>query len=210
LSDLDPELYRTILVRAKRQLRQRMSALRRAIPEPALAERNRRLCERIVLADWFSGARSIGLFWPIAGNNEVDLRPVDAHARSLDKRLFYPFMARQGETLRTGFRLLENPLELADHGHGFLEPGLRAPEAQRGDMDVIVVPALAVTPGGHRLGYGAGFYDVTLPDFCPPGRAVIVAFDFQLLGELPIAEFDFACHRVVTDQREFECSAPPA
>ena len=186
-----------------------MSALRRAIPDRALAERNRRLCERIVLADWFEQAHSIGLFWPMAGRNEVDLRTIDARARALDKRLFYPFMADAGAALRTGFRLVDDPAELAERGRGFLEPLPDAPEAERGDLDVILVPALAVARDGHRLGYGAGFYDATLPDFAPPARSVIVAFDFQLLGELPTAEHDFACDRVVTDARELECARAP-
>ena len=68
---------------------------------------------------------------------------------------------------------------------------------------MIFVPALAVAPNGHRVGYGAGFYDATLPGFCPPARAVVVAFDFQLLGEVPSSEQDFACDLVLTDKREF-------
>ncbi len=64
-----------------------------------------------------------------------------------------------------------------------------------------MVPALAVTDTDHRLGYGRGFYDVTLPDFCPPALSVVVAFDFQLLAELPVLEHDVACEVVVTDAR---------
>ena len=51
--------------------------------------------------------------------------------------------------------------------------------------DVVVVPALAVAADGHRVGYGIGFYDATLPDVCPPAAAVMVAFGFQLLAEVP-------------------------
>ena len=68
-------------------------------------------------------------------------------------------------------------------------------------VDLIVVPALAVAPTGHRLGYGGGFYDVMLPDFCPPATAVVVAFDFQLVAELPAEPHDVACALVVTDAR---------
>jgi 5-formyltetrahydrofolate cyclo-ligase len=63
------------------------------------------------------------------------------------------------------------------------------------------VPALAVSPDGHRLGYGAGFYDATLPDFRPPGTAIAVVFDFQVLVELPVLSHDVACDVIVTDRR---------
>jgi 5-formyltetrahydrofolate cyclo-ligase len=68
----------------------------------------------------------------------------------------------------------------------------------------LIVPALAVASDGHRLGYGSGFYDATLPDFCPPGRALVVAFDFQLLGELPVTSGDVASQCIVTDRRVLE------
>jgi len=63
------------------------------------------------------------------------------------------------------------------------------------------VPALAVASSGHRLGYGSGFYDATLPDFCPPALSIVVAYDFQLLAELPVSAHDIACDIVVTDAR---------
>jgi len=63
------------------------------------------------------------------------------------------------------------------------------------------VPALAVDPRGHRIGYGAGFYDRALPRFVPPAAAIVVAFDFQLVAEVPETPLDFAAAWVVTDTR---------
>src|SRR5204863_7612630 len=110
----------------------------------------------------------------------------------------------QGETVRTGFRFVADVQEMRESERGFLEPPPNAPDAAPGELDLVLVPALGATPEGHRLGYGAGFYDVTLPEFCPAARSVIVAFDFQMLGELPVSELDFACDAVVTDKRAFE------
>ena len=66
------------------------------------------------------------------------------------------------------------------------------------------MPALQVDDRGHRIGYGAGFYDRTLPRFAPPARAVVVAFDFQLIPEVPVTEGDVALDIVVTDERVIE------
>ncbi|MGC4094255.1 MAG: 5-formyltetrahydrofolate cyclo-ligase [Polyangiaceae bacterium] len=57
---------------------------------------------------------------------------------------------------------------------------------------------------GQRLGYGAGFYDVTLPDFVPPAQSLIVAYDFQLLSEIPSLPHDVPGQFVVTDARLLE------
>jgi 5-formyltetrahydrofolate cyclo-ligase len=103
--------------------------------------------------------------------------------------------------VRSALRLTRSSDELALRGGRFVEPPPDAPEAGRGDVDIVVVPALAVAANGHRLGYGAGFYDAALPDFRPPALAVVVAFDFQLLAEVPTLPHDVPCDIVVTDTR---------
>jgi 5-formyltetrahydrofolate cyclo-ligase len=152
----------------------------------------------------FVGARSVGLFWPMEERAEVDVRALDQAAREGGKAVFYPYMDRVGDVFRTGFRSVSHPEELAPRGAGFAEPRPEAPTAMRGDIDLIVVPALAVSAAGHRIGYGRGYYDVTLPDFCPPAVSVAVAFSFQLLLELPHTENDVRCEFVVTDERTLD------
>jgi 5-formyltetrahydrofolate cyclo-ligase len=101
----------------------------------------------------------------------------------------------------TGFALCGATNELTAQSGRFLSPPPTAPRAKRGEIDLILVPALAVSANGHRLGYGRGYYDVTLPDFRPPALCVVVAFDFQLLAELPELAHDVASDVVVTDAR---------
>jgi 5-formyltetrahydrofolate cyclo-ligase len=56
-----------------------------------------------------------------------------------------------------------------------------------------------VASDGTRLGFGSGFYDATLPEFCPPALAVAAVYHFQLLGELPLEGHDVRCARIVTE-----------
>jgi 5-formyltetrahydrofolate cyclo-ligase len=86
-------------------------------------------------------------------------------------------------------------------GFGFREPSLDDPEAVRGEVEAVVVPALAADPSGHRIGYGAGYYDRTLPRFAPPAVAVAVVFDFQLVAEVPTTDGDVRVDWIVTDTR---------
>src|SRR6478609_3619357 len=186
---------------AKHELRKRMRALRGAHPTEALRTRSRALVTRALSLSIFQDARGVGLFFPMEDRKEVDLRELDGEARRLGKRVYYPFLERRGEAIVSGLRLTASLDELAERGSRFLEPAPDAPEAARGDVDVLFVPALAVSPNGHRLGYGAGFYDSLLPDVCPPGVAVAVAYDFQLLADLPARPHDVACGVVLTDAR---------
>jgi 5-formyltetrahydrofolate cyclo-ligase len=108
---------------------------------------------------------------------------------------------------RTGFRLTQAVSDLCDRGRKFVEPDPEAPIAAAGDVDFVLVPALAADARGHRIGYGAGYYDATLGDLCPPAQAWIVVFEFQLLAELPIEKHDLACCRLFTEKRSLDCTA---
>lgn len=65
--------------------------------------------------------------------------------------------------------------------------------------DVVVVPAVAFSRDGHRLGQGGGWYDRFLARVRPDCRTVGVAFREQLVDELPLEPHDVALDRVVTD-----------
>ena len=187
---------------AKRELRKRMRALRTAHPTEALRLRSAALVQRALALPVFRAASAVALFFPMQERKEVDLRELDAEARRQGKRVYYPFLEPRGDALVSGLRLTQSLDDLQERGRQFFEPSPSAPIAARGDVDVLFVPALGVAPSGHRLGYGAGFYDSLLPDVCPPAKAVAVAFDFQLLVELPTLPHDVACDLVLTDARD--------
>src|SRR4029077_7939559 len=118
-------------------------------------------------------------------------------------RVAYPAIDRETRSLH--FRFVSDPESMVDEptlGTELREPSLAEPEAVPGELDVIMVPALAVDPGGHRIGYGAGYYDRTLPRFAAAtATGVAVTFDFQLLAEIPSLGNDVRVDWVVTDTR---------
>ena len=185
--------------RVKTELRKRMRALRKALPPAACALRSARIAKRLAELEPVARARSVCLFWPIEDRHEVDLRPLDATLRAGGVRVAYP-----GIDLETGamtFRFVSDPDAMEEQGFGFREPSLREPEAQPEEIDAVVVPALAVDSRGHRIGYGAGYYDRILPRYAPPAVAVAVAFDFQLVAEVPESAVDVRVAWIVTDAR---------
>jgi 5-formyltetrahydrofolate cyclo-ligase len=187
--------------RVKAELRKRMRGLRNAVPQSACAERSARIVGRLSKLEPIAAARSVALFWPIVERHEVDLRGLDGHLRGRGLRVAYP--AVDPETRAMTFRFVDDPEAMVEQGFGFREPAATAPEAAPGELDAIVVPALAVDPSGHRIGYGAGYYDSTLPRYAPPAVTVVVAFQFQLIAEVPVTQGDVRLHWVVTDEREF-------
>ncbi|MCC6216164.1 MAG: 5-formyltetrahydrofolate cyclo-ligase [Polyangiaceae bacterium] len=193
----DEELIR----QAKQALRARMRALRAALPASSLAARSERIVATLLGLREVEGARALAVFQAIPRKHEIQLSGLDAELRRRGKLVYYPFMDPTTDGYRTGFRRVDDPATLAERGRGFPEPQRDAPEARRGELDVVVVPALALSVAGQRIGWGAGWYDATLPDVRPPALAIGVALDFQLLGELPSTPRDVPVDYVVTDAR---------
>jgi len=65
--------------------------------------------------------------------------------------------------------------------------------------DVVVVPGVAFTVDGDRLGQGGGWYDRFLPAVRPECTTVGVAFAEQIVDSLPIEPHDVRIDRVVDD-----------
>lgn len=83
--------------------------------------------------------------------------------------------------------------------------GIREPTGEPflGEIDVCVVPLLAVDGDGNRLGYGKGYYDRFLRK--TKAAAVGFCFDFQVLKSVPTEEWDKPMAAVVTDKRVVFC-----
>lgn len=106
-----------------------------------------------------------------------------------------------GKRAREWFRGVTDITTLQLHPLGFLQPADDAPIAET--LDVIVVPALALTARGDRLGYGAGYYDRALARH-PEALGIAVCYSFELVDELPTEPHDHRAAIVVTDEAVFD------
>ncbi|WP_437741276.1 5-formyltetrahydrofolate cyclo-ligase [Sorangium sp. So ce1504] len=194
---MDPDAEAALRYRAKAELRKRARAVRSSIPLDAILERSRRIQRALAELPALAAARRVALFYPIEGRNEVDLRELDPLLRARGARVAYPSIDPESRAMT--FRFVEDPEAMEERGLGFREPDATDEEAAA--LDVIVVPALQIDARGHRIGYGVGYYDSTLPRFCPPAHAVGVVFDFQLVAEVPATPGDVPLGTIVTDAR---------
>jgi 5-formyltetrahydrofolate cyclo-ligase len=204
--DIDPEALAVFKRKAKIHMRKRARAVRGSMSSGAIATRSAEIVRRLSEHPLIVAATGVALFHPMEGKHEVDLRALDASIRARGGRVAYPSI--DPDTREMVFRWVADPSAMEERGLGFSEPNAEDPEAT--GVEVIVVPALAVDPRGHRIGYGAGFYDRTIPRYVPPARTIAVAFDFQLVPEVPETEGDVTVEWIVTDTRAIEVSTEAA
>ncbi|MGB0581825.1 MAG: 5-formyltetrahydrofolate cyclo-ligase [Limisphaerales bacterium] len=82
---------------------------------------------------------------------------------------------------------------------GIPEPGPECSSLLLNQLDLVLVPGVAFTPFGARLGRGRGFYDRILA--AVTGRKIGVAFDEQLVDELPVESHDQWVDAILTPTR---------
>jgi 5-formyltetrahydrofolate cyclo-ligase len=198
---IDPDQIRTMGLTLKAEVRNSMLRTRSMTPRESREAMSRSLAKHLFGLEVWQSARSVALFHSIASKGEIDTAPLDEAARAEGKRVAYPRLDGDSPLLEDqtmSFRWVDDVALLAGKGRGFREPPAEAEVAT--EIDLIVVPGLAFDPSGYRIGYGAGLYDRALPAF-PRSITVGIAFDFQVVMELPHQPHDVAVSLVVTDKR---------
>ena len=178
----------------KRRLRAEALAVRRALAPEAVAEKSAAIHARLRALDSFAAARAL-LCYAASKDNEVDTLPILRALLAAARPVFVP-VAEPGGRMR--WSRLEAPGELVPARFGILEP---PPARQRFEPfpapSICLVPGLAFTRDGFRLGYGGGYYDRFLAGY--GGVTVGLAYACQLRAALPCAPHDVPMRYVLTE-----------
>lgn len=186
----------------KKELRRSIGALRRAVPASARAVRDRAIADATMALDAMASARTIAAYSAVRG--EVDPRRIVERCWSLGHTVVLPRVDRAQGTL--GWYEHSNDRPLREGAFGIGEPAEDAAAVAADRIDVVLVPAVAYDERGHRLGQGMGFYDRALPLLTRAVR-IGLAFDFQLVAELPNDPHDQPVDFVVTDRHVLDARA---
>jgi 5-formyltetrahydrofolate cyclo-ligase len=133
-------------------------------------------------------------FWPM--RSEVDVRPLMFALREQGARLCLPAILDKTTIV---FRELVRGAPMVDMGFGTVGPHA---EAEVLDPSVMLVPLAAFDARGHRIGYGAGYYDRAIAKLVDKGHAprlVGIAFDCQEVALVPDEPHDVIIQEILTE-----------
>jgi 5-formyltetrahydrofolate cyclo-ligase len=168
-----------------------MIAQRQALPANEQMMRSARICVRSLAL--VGGYKTVALYAAIRG--EVHLGGLDAALRGMNVRVCYPRVEGPGLSFHEGrFDAL-----VPTGKFKIPEPLPDAPIVMPEQLDALVIPGLAFDPQGHRIGWGAGFYDALLRR-APHARRIGVCYHFQLVESVPHGPADEHVHVVVTEK----------
>jgi len=180
---------------SKAALRRDALARREAIGPAARADFSRRLTQEGLRLAHLWRPETVSAFYPLPG--EPDTLPLLTALASEGFATALPVVVRRGSPLV--FRLWR-PGDPTGAGPMLLREPLE--EAPAVDPDLVFTPLACFDRRGHRIGYGAGFYDRTLARLraMKPVHAVGVAYGVCEVAAAPYEAHDQNLDAVVTEQ----------
>jgi 5-formyltetrahydrofolate cyclo-ligase len=138
-------------------------------------------------------------FMPL--KTEINPLPLMQKLNEMGARLALPAIAARGKPLI--LRAWQFGAPLARGQWGIREP---TPEAPDVEPDILLVPLLAFDRTGHRIGYGAGYYDITIHRLRArkPITAVGIAFAAQQVAKVPATPRDERLDLVLTEREAID------
>jgi len=138
-------------------------------------------------------------FMPLAG--EFNPLPLMQKLVGQGARLTLPAIAGRGKPL--DMRAWEFGAPLKRGQWGIREP---TPDAAEVEPDILLVPLLAFDRAGHRIGYGAGYYDLTIAALRArkPVTAIGLAFAIQEVAAVPATPRDSRLDIVLTEREAID------
>ena len=177
----------------KDKLRQQAIARRDAMPTDVRQTAAETIAARQFPLPIASGAIVSG-FMPL--KSEINPLPLLQKLGEAGARLALPAITGRGKPLLMRAWQFGAPLNRGQWG--IREPKPEAPEI---DPDIVLVPLLAFDRAGHRIGYGAGYYDMTIARLrsIKPATAVGLAFAAQEIAAVPATPRDARLDLVLTE-----------
>jgi len=181
---------------SKQALRREVTAVLRAQAPAARDAASGQARELLISRSEWRAARSVLFYAPMA--EELDVWPLVREALGAGKRVGLPrFVPENGAYLACEVQNLG--LDLMPGHFGIREPADHCAAFSLKWLDLILVPGVAFDLQGRRLGRGKGYYDQLLAGL--RGVKCGVAFDRQIVGEVPVTPHDILMNCILTPTR---------
>ncbi|NKE05096.1 MULTISPECIES: 5-formyltetrahydrofolate cyclo-ligase [Mesobacillus] len=180
---------------AKKALRQGMKEKLAELGKPEYEDLSYRVGQQLFQTEEWMEASTIAI--TVSKAPEIDTFQIIRKGWEQGKRMVVPKC--EPKTRQLNFRELKRFSELESVYYGLLEPIVSETESVSHDeIDLVVVPGIAFSNEGYRLGFGGGYYDRFLANY--QGNTVSLAFENQIVPEVPVESHDIPVRKIVSSE----------
>lgn len=175
----------------KRNIRQQMRALMSNFDHVSKEHADKIIARNFLSLEQVKDAQTICTF--VSRDDEVDTKFL-YEPGAVDKRIIVPKILGEGLALYE----LKSIHDLERGPFSIWEPKGDTKQVDIIEIDLFVVPGLAFTRGGARLGHGTGFYDKLLSQTQKP--RIGLAYSFQIVSDIEQMSYDVSVTNVITEK----------
>jgi 5-formyltetrahydrofolate cyclo-ligase len=180
----------------KQTVRKTMKARLANMKKPEYEDKSYQIAQRLFSDPYWKEANAIAI--TVSNPPEVDTLQIIRKGWELGKKIAVPKCIPESKEMV--FRTLARFSELESGYFGLYEPIVDQTEAvSANDLDLIIVPGVAFSCDGYRIGHGGGYYDRYLTNY--NGKTISIAFEEQLIDRFPIEEHDIPVMKLITDKK---------
>lgn len=183
---------------SKQHLRDRLKAARETLTPGERAEKSRIITG--LLLDLLEDCGTVMVY--AAKEPEVETGWLIDALLARNTKVVVPIIQREDRTLRLSY--LEDRRALSPSTFNVPEPIGHEIPAKAEDIDAAVIPLIGFDACGHRVGYGAGYYDRFLADHDRILR-IGIGFACQRVDCLPSEPHDILMHAIVSEDGILRC-----
>lgn len=181
---------------AKHAARQRAREARECLDLTTCREHAASIAALLLELSELGGARTVLTYAAMPAELDPSLA-IDA-LRARGVRVAYTRIEAPGIL---GIHAVDDETHLVPGPLSIRQPSADSPRVAHDEIDAVIVPGVAFDETGARLGYGGGYFDRLLPMLRADCPRIGIAFDEQLVPEIPAEEHDEHVDIVVTPTR---------
>ncbi len=157
---------------------------------------SKKIQKKLQKLDFFREAKTIGAYYSIG--SEISTKNILQDILNDAKDLSLPKVVDDNLI----FKKISSLKDLEKGSFSILEPKENC--ADTSDLDVILVPSIAMTPNGQRLGYGYGYYDRYLSS--TKSKTITLTYSKQVVRYIPETETDVKIDYIITENETLDTS----
>lgn len=184
----------------KTEIRALMKKIRAGLPESLRHAHSRLILGHLAGLDEVISAKSVFIY--ISYGSEVDTHAVIRRLLDEGKSLAVPKIINADRMISVPFTTWK---DLKPDVMGILTAGTNIPYS--GSLDIAIAPGLGFTIAGGRIGFGRGYYDQWFKTNTVKSR-IALAFEAQLIEQLPVGVNDVPVDIIVTEKRVIRVIKP--
>ena len=187
----------------KKEIRSRLKKQRSLLGADECHSMSHEIYKRLIALELDREYDNILLYSAI--RNEVNTDEYFTYLINKAKRIYYPRVSGD----KMSFYRVRSLDELNCGSFNIKEPDMTKEYTQADGRALMIVPGLAFSDTGYRIGYGKGFYDRYLSSFTKRDTvmAVGVGYDFQLLSSMTFEDEYDQFHVVLSNKSKINCKS---